>query len=65
MILTLRIASQERLDAGYVWVNHSAEHFFGTPFGGHKGSGLGREESIEEYESYLETKVIHVVFGDH
>ena len=25
--------------------------FLRTPFGGHKGSGLGREESIEEYES--------------
>lgn len=48
-----------RLDAGYVWVNDSAVHYVGTPFGGTKNSGLGREESEEELRSYLETKVVH------
>lgn len=51
----------ERLEAGYVWVNDSARHYWGTPFGGHKNSGLGREESIEEYESYMEQKAVHVI----
>ena len=51
----------ERLQAGYVWINQTAEHYFGTPFGGYKNSGLGREESLEEYESYLETKAVHVI----
>lgn len=52
----------DAMQAGYVWINHSAEHYFGTPFGGFKNSGLGREESIEEYESYQETKAVHLVF---
>ncbi len=50
-----------RLDAGYVWVNDTARHYWGTPFGGAKNSGLGREESIEEYESYMELKAVHVI----
>jgi acyl-CoA reductase-like NAD-dependent aldehyde dehydrogenase len=54
----------ERLEAGYVWINHSATHFWGTPFGGMKNSGLGREESVEEYEGYLELKVVHTILED-
>ncbi|MFX4226308.1 MAG: aldehyde dehydrogenase family protein [Porticoccaceae bacterium] len=30
--------------AGYVWVNNSSDHFLGTPYGGMKQSGIGREE---------------------
>jgi acyl-CoA reductase-like NAD-dependent aldehyde dehydrogenase len=50
----------QRLDAGYVWVNDSARHYFGTPFGGTKDSGIGREESREELLSYMETKAINI-----
>jgi betaine-aldehyde dehydrogenase len=48
-----------RLDAGYVWINDSTTHYVGTPFGGTRNSGLGREECEEELWSYLETKVVH------
>lgn len=48
-----------QLDAGYVWINDSSTHYVGTPFGGTRNSGLGREESEEELWSYLETKVVH------
>lgn len=54
----------DRLQAGYVWVNDSARHYWGTPFGGQKNSGLGREESTEEYESYMELKAIHVILRE-
>jgi acyl-CoA reductase-like NAD-dependent aldehyde dehydrogenase len=57
--LHLAHKTAERLDAGYVWINDSTRHYFGTPFGGTKNSGTGREESIDELLSYLETKVIH------
>ncbi|MFZ0040693.1 MAG: aldehyde dehydrogenase family protein [Solirubrobacteraceae bacterium] len=50
-----------RLQAGYVWINDSARHYWGTPFGGAKNSGLGKEESTEEYESYMEQKAVHVI----
>ena len=62
--LDLAHAIAGRLDAGYVWINDSSKHFFGTPFGGWKDSGSGREESVEEYESYLELKVVHTMLRD-
>lgn len=52
------------LDAGYVWVNDSTRHYFGTPFGGSKDSGTGREESADELLSYLEQKVVHTRLRD-
>lgn len=54
----LRLA--DAVEAGYVWVNDSTTHHWGTPFGGWKNSGIGREESLEEYQSYLQTKSVHV-----
>lgn len=32
----------------------------GTPFGGTKNSGIGREESADELLSYFETKAFHI-----
>jgi betaine-aldehyde dehydrogenase len=45
--------------SGYVWVNGTSAHFTGTPFGGMKNSGLGREEGLDELLSYTEMKTIH------
>ncbi len=50
--------------SGYVWINGTSTHFQGTPFGGYKSSGLGREEGIDELLSYTEVKTIHIVLGD-
>jgi betaine-aldehyde dehydrogenase len=50
------------VEAGFVWVNDSARHFLGTPFGGFKESGLGREEDTEELYSYTQTKNVNVLF---
>jgi betaine-aldehyde dehydrogenase len=62
--LHLAHKTAERMDAGYVWVNDSTRHYFGTPFGGTKNSGTGREESADELLSYLETKVVHTRLKD-
>jgi betaine-aldehyde dehydrogenase len=51
------------VEAGYVWVNDSAKHFIGVPFGGVKNSGVGREESFEELFSYTEAKNVNVRLG--
>jgi len=48
------------LQSGFVWVNTTARHFVGMPFGGWKNSGLGREECLEELLSYTHNKAIHV-----
>jgi acyl-CoA reductase-like NAD-dependent aldehyde dehydrogenase len=58
--LDLAHRTAELLDVGYVWVNDSSRHYFGTPFGGTKDSGTGREESVDELYSYVEPKAVHV-----
>jgi acyl-CoA reductase-like NAD-dependent aldehyde dehydrogenase len=57
--LHLAHKTAEAVDVGYVWVNDSTIHYVGTPFGGVKNSGVGREESEEELLSYLDQKVVH------
>jgi acyl-CoA reductase-like NAD-dependent aldehyde dehydrogenase len=48
------------LQSGFVWINTTARHFVGTPFGGWKNSGLGREECLGELLSYTQNKAIHI-----
>jgi betaine-aldehyde dehydrogenase len=50
------------VEAGYVWVNETSRHFPGAPYGGYKDSGIGREESIEELESYTQIKNVNIKF---
>ena len=52
--------ASRRLQSGFVWVNTTARHFVGTPFGGWKNSGLGREECLEELLSYTRVKTVHL-----
>jgi acyl-CoA reductase-like NAD-dependent aldehyde dehydrogenase len=52
------------VEAGYVWVNDSSRHFPGTPYGGVKESGVGREEDLGEIQSYLQTKNVNVLLAD-
>ena len=49
-----------RLQSGVVWVNTTARHFLGTPFGGWKNSGLGVEECLGELLSYTRGKAVHI-----
>ena len=48
------------IQAGYVWVNNSSDHYPGVPFGGYKDSGLGREECLDEMLAYTQVKAINV-----
>lgn len=50
-----------RIQAGYVWVNDSSDHYLGAPFGGFKSSGHGREECLEELLAYTEQKTVTIV----
>ncbi len=45
-----------------MWVNDASRHFPGTPYGGYKDSGIGREESLEELLSYTQVKNVNVKF---
>jgi betaine-aldehyde dehydrogenase len=48
------------VEAGYVWINETARHFMGAPFGGFKQSGIGREESLEELLSFTQEKNVYI-----
>jgi betaine-aldehyde dehydrogenase len=48
------------VEAGFVWINEVGKHFLGTPFGGVKQSGIGREECFEEMLAFTQEKNIHV-----
>ena len=52
-----------RVEAGYVWINNSSQHFLGAPFGGYKLSGIGREECFEELLEFTQTKNVNVRLG--
>ncbi len=62
----LRLAGRmiESLDTGYVWINDASAHFLGMPFGGHKASGLGTEETLEELLSYTQLKSVNMVLTE-
>jgi betaine-aldehyde dehydrogenase len=48
------------VEAGFVWINEVGKHFLGTPFGGVKHSGIGREECFEEMLAFTQEKNIHI-----
>jgi betaine-aldehyde dehydrogenase len=49
-----------KVRCGYMWINGVSGHFYGTPFGGLKSSGIGNEEGIEELLSYTVNKTVHL-----
>jgi len=48
------------VQAGFIWINEVGKHFLGTPFGGVKQSGFGREECLDELLSFTQEKNIHI-----
>ena len=50
----------KRLEAGTVWVNAYRVVSYLAPFGGVKGSGIGRENGLEAIKEYLEAKSIFI-----
>jgi aldehyde dehydrogenase (NAD+) len=56
-----RVANQ--IQAGIVMINCPFSAFPGTPFGGYKQSGFGRELCIETLDLYSETKSILSYYG--
>ncbi|HSY16484.1 MAG TPA: aldehyde dehydrogenase family protein [Jatrophihabitantaceae bacterium] len=49
------------LECGYVWINGTSETFPGTPVGGWKSSGIGREGSVEELLDFTQEKTINIM----
>lgn len=53
----------QKIEAGYVWINNASQHFIGSPFGGVKQSGIGREECFEELLEFTHTKNVNLKFS--
>ncbi|TFB19530.1 aldehyde dehydrogenase [Filobacillus milosensis] len=56
-----RVAHQ--IQAGIVMVNSPFSAFPGTPFGGYKQSGFGRELTVETLDLYMEDKSVLSYYG--
>lgn len=54
------LETADRLEAGSVWINRYANLHGGTPFGGFKDSGLGREYCRETLNAYSQLKSITI-----
>jgi betaine-aldehyde dehydrogenase len=53
-----------QLEAGTCWINHYNITPIELPFGGHKRSGLGRENGRAAIEHYTQLKSVYVAMGD-
>jgi betaine-aldehyde dehydrogenase len=58
--LSAAMTLARELVAGYVWINGVSHHQLGTPFGGQRDSGTGREDSLGELLSYTQLKNINI-----
>jgi acyl-CoA reductase-like NAD-dependent aldehyde dehydrogenase len=52
-----------RIDAGMLFINNYFRGVLGTPFGGVKGSGYGREHAIQTLQEYGFTKMMRFPSG--
>jgi aldehyde dehydrogenase (NAD+) len=62
--LTRAYTLARRLQAGTVWINTYRAMAFNSPFGGHKASGVGRQNGVEAIDQYLQTKSVWCELGD-
>jgi acyl-CoA reductase-like NAD-dependent aldehyde dehydrogenase len=54
----------ERLEAGMVFINnYMRRSFLGSPFGGVKGSGFGRENSLQTLHEFVRAKNVRFPSG--
>jgi aldehyde dehydrogenase (NAD+) len=52
-----------RIRAGVIGVNGGSFYGSDVPFGGYKASGIGRQNGVEGFEQYLETKALGLPVG--
>ena len=57
-----RVAS--RLEAGSLYINNYNIYPVRLPFGGHKKSGIGRENAVVTLDSYTQVKSVYVEMDD-
>ena len=55
------INAARRVQSGCVWINGAGNYYKGTPYGGLKNSGIGKESCLSELLSYTEEKSIQII----
>jgi betaine-aldehyde dehydrogenase len=55
------INAARRVQSGCVWINGVGNYYKGTPYGGLKNSGIGKESCLSELLSYTEEKSIQII----
>ena len=58
--LSVAHRAARRLESGYVWVNGHGRRPVGSPFGGYKQSGIGKERAQDELSYYTQEKSVLV-----
>ncbi|ADB62900.1 Aldehyde dehydrogenase (NAD(+)) (plasmid) [Haloterrigena turkmenica DSM 5511] len=61
--LSIAHRASDDIQAGTVWVNQYADLVPGTPFGGFKRSGIGRECAKDTLREYQQTKTVNISLG--
>lgn len=56
--LALGHSVAREIEAGVVWINTASARPVGTPFGGYKRSGVGKEGTLEDVLSYTQEKAV-------
>ncbi|MEK7833956.1 MAG: aldehyde dehydrogenase family protein [Acidobacteriota bacterium] len=59
----LAMRASRDLEAGIVFVNNYNRQFMGTPFGGVKASGYGREHCVQTLQEFGYTKAVRTLSG--
>lgn len=57
---TAALAIAKRLEAGSVWINQTVNVRPDTPFAGHKQSGVGAENGVDGFLSYMQPQSIYL-----
>jgi 5-carboxymethyl-2-hydroxymuconic-semialdehyde dehydrogenase len=63
--ITRALRFTDQLEAGMIWVNSENVRHLPTPFGGVKGSGIGRDGGDWSFDFYMETKNVAFATGKH
>ncbi|MEU4481101.1 aldehyde dehydrogenase family protein [Micromonospora sp. NPDC023966] len=58
--ISLALKTARRIESGYITVNGTGRRPSGSPFGGFKQSGIGKESSLDELLSYGRERAVNI-----
>lgn len=61
--ISLALRTGRRIESGYISINGTGKRPLGSPFGGFKSSGIGKESALDELLSYGREQAVTVTLG--